>query len=77
MSAKETEKELFPEEKGKEAKQQHEAPPARRSNTEQAIVDTLGADPSKYKEGTREREIVEALPENIAKKRDEEEKKKK
>ena len=49
----------------------------RRSDTEQAIIDTLGTDPSKYKEGTREHDLVQGLPENIAKKREEEEKKKK
>jgi hypothetical protein len=49
----------------------------RRSDTEQSIIDTYGSDPSKYKEGTRERELVESLPEHQAKKREEEEKKKK
>jgi hypothetical protein len=39
-----------------------------RSDTEQSIIDTLGDDPSKHKEGTRERDLVESLPENIAKK---------
>lgn len=50
------------------------AVPVNRSATEQSVIDTLGTDPSKYKEGTRERELVEALPENIAKKREAEEK---
>ena len=45
--------------------------PPVRSDTEQSIIDSLGDDPSKYKEGTRERDIVESLPENIAKKREE------
>jgi hypothetical protein len=45
-----------------------------RSDTEQSIIDSLGDDPSKYKEGTRERDLVESLPENIAKKREEEKK---
>jgi hypothetical protein len=39
-----------------------------RSDTEQSIIDTLGDDPSKYKEGTREHDLVQSLPENIAKK---------
>lgn len=43
-----------------------------RSDTEQAIIDTLGDDPSKHKEGTREHELVSSLPENIAKKKAEE-----
>jgi len=45
--------------------------PRVRSDTEQSIVDSLGDDPSKFKEGTRERELVESLPENIAKKGEE------
>ena len=48
-----------------------------RSDTEQSIIDTYGDDPSKFKEGTRERELVESLPENIAKKREEEKEKEK
>jgi hypothetical protein len=43
--------------------------PVVRSDTEQSIIDSLGDDPSKYKEGTRERDLVESLPENIAKKK--------
>jgi hypothetical protein len=43
-----------------------------RSDTEQSIIDTLGDDPSKYKEGTREHDLVSSLPENIAKKKAEE-----
>jgi hypothetical protein len=39
-----------------------------RSDTEQSIIDTLGDDPSKFKEGTREHDLVQSLPENIAKK---------
>lgn len=50
--------------------------PARRSDTEQSIIDSYGNDPSKHKEGSRERELVESLPENIAKKREQEEKEK-
>jgi hypothetical protein len=42
-----------------------------RSDTEQSIIDSLGDDPSKFKEGTRERDLVESLPENIAKKQKE------
>jgi hypothetical protein len=45
--------------------------PVVRSDTEQSIIDSLGDDPSKYKEGTRERDLVEGLPENIAKKKKE------
>jgi hypothetical protein len=44
---------------------------AHRSDTEQAIIDTYGDDPSKYKEGTREHELVSSLPEHIATKREE------
>ena len=49
----------------------------RRSDSEQSIIDSYGTDPSKHKEGSRERQLVESLPENIAKKREEEAKKKK
>jgi hypothetical protein len=48
-----------------------------RSDTEQAIIDTYGDDPEKHKEGSRERSLVESLPENVAKKQREEEEKKK
>jgi hypothetical protein len=79
----------FPEKDSKEGEQKEPIPVRlvsgqepeptahRRSDTEQAILDTYGDDPSKFKEGTRERDVVEGLPENIAKKREEEEKKKK
>jgi hypothetical protein len=47
-----------------------ESIPIVRSDTEQSIIDSLGDDSSKYKEGTREHDLVESLPENIAKKRE-------
>jgi hypothetical protein len=85
---KDTDKDLFAKEKDTEGEEKKpldvrvvagpEPKPLahQRSDTEQSIIDSYGDDPSKFKEGTHERDLVESLPENIAKKREEEEKKK-
>jgi len=52
-----------------------EHPPVKRSDTEQAIIDEYGTDASKFKEGTREHDLVSGLPENIEKKRKEDKEK--